>query len=142
MRVSRGRPVLLTFAFAHCQTICPVVVETVRKAAAEMPELEPTVIVVTLDPWRDTPSSLPSLVESWRLGESQDAHVLSGEVEEVLAVLDAWNMPHERDPKTGDVTHPALVHVLAPDGTLGYTFNGPPVAWVVEAARRVSGTPL
>lgn len=133
-----GRPVLMTFAFAHCRTICPVVVRTVRTAAAELAELEPAVVVVTLDPWRDTPSSLPTLYGSWELASVPRAHVLSGEVAEVLGVLDAWEMPHERDPRTGDVAHPALVHVLAPDGTLGYSFNGPPVGWVVEAARRLA----
>lgn len=132
-----GRPVLLTFAFAHCKTICPVVVETVKRAAIELAEVEPAVVVVTLDPWRDTPTSLPSLVESWRLGDLPAAHVLSGEVPDVLGVLDAWNMAYSRDPQTGDVSHPALVYVLAPDGTIGYTFNGPTVGWVVEAVRRV-----
>ncbi len=136
-----GRPVLLTFAFAHCKTICPVVVETVRRAASELEEIEPkvspAVVVVTLDPWRDTPSALPSLVESWRLSELPATHVLSGEVAEVLGVLEAWNMPIDRDPQTGDVTHPALVYVLAPDGSIAYAFNGPTVAWVVEAVRRV-----
>ena len=133
-----GRPVLLTFAFAHCQTICPVVVNTVKAAAAELPEMEPAVVVVTLDPWRDTPSSLPTLFGSWRLGEVPRSYVLSGEVPQVLEVLDAWQMPHERDPRTGDVAHPALVHVLAPDGTIGYSFNGPSVEWVVEAVRRLT----
>ena len=134
----RGRPVLLTFAFAHCRTICPVVVETVKQAALELAALEPAVVVVTLDPWRDTPSSLPTLFGSWDLAALPRAHVLSGEVPQVLEVLDAWEMPHERDPSTGDVAHPALVHVLGPDGAVGYTFNGPSVAWVVEAARRLS----
>lgn len=132
-----GRPVLLTFAFAHCQTVCPVVVNTVRQAAVELPELNPAVVVVTLDPWRDTPSSLPTLTASWRLDGLPRAHVLSGEVADVLGVLDAWEMPHERDPQSGDIAHPALVHVLTADGTIGYSFNGPSVTWVVEAARRL-----
>jgi cytochrome oxidase Cu insertion factor (SCO1/SenC/PrrC family) len=133
-----GRPVLLTFAFAHCQTVCPVVVDTVKQAAGEVAELEPAVVVVTLDPWRDTPSSLPSLAAAWRLDALPRAFVLSGEVPQVLGVLDAWEMPHERDPQTGDVAHPALVHVLGPDGAIGYTFNGPSVEWVAEAVRRLT----
>lgn len=136
-----GRPVLMTFAFAHCQTICPVMVETLKQAAAEVPEVDPVVVVVTLDPWRDTPSTLPTLFSSWRLEDVPSAHVLSGEVEQVLATLEAWNMPWDRDPKTGDVSHPAMVHVLAPDGTIGYSFNGPTPAWVAEAARRVMRAP-
>src|SRR6266545_7329722 len=54
----KGRPVVLTFVFAHCQTMCPFVVATLKRAAPEGAE----VLLVTLDPWRDTPSSLPGLV--------------------------------------------------------------------------------
>lgn len=132
-----GRPVLMTFAFAHCKTVCPVVVHTVRTAAEELPELDPAVVVVTLDPWRDTPSSLPTLVKSWKL-EGRESHVLSGEVDQVLAVLQAWNVPWQRDELTGDVTHPALIRVVGADGGLGYAFNGPPVDWVVAAAERLA----
>ncbi len=132
-----GRPALLTFAFAHCRTVCPVVVRAVRQAAQELPDVEPSVVVVTLDPWRDTPSSLPTLAKSWQLDELPEAHLLSGEVPAVLAVLEAWEMPIERNPLDGDISHPALVYVLAADGTVAYTFNNPPAEWLVEAARRL-----
>ncbi len=133
-----GRPTLITFAFGHCLTICPVVVNTVREAAEDPTIGEVRVVVVSLDPWRDTPSSLPTLLSAWKLDALDEAHVLSGEVDEVLEVLDAWNMPIQRDPKTGDIAHPGLVVVLAPDGTRAYSFNSPPTDWVVEAARRAT----
>lgn len=131
-----GRPVLVTFAFAHCRTVCPVVVRTVRQAASLVPDEGPAVVVVSLDPWRDTPSSLPSLLAAWELTDLP-AHVLSGEVDVVLGVLAAWNMPIQRDPQTGDIAHPALVAVLDREGRLAYTFHNPPVPWVVEAVRRL-----
>ncbi len=114
----RGRPVLLTFAFAHCQTICPVIVRTVSWAAERLEDLEPAVVVVTLDPWRDTPSSLPTLAKSWKLDELGQAHVLSGEVPNVQAVLEAYEVPADRDLSTGDITHPALVYLLDADGNV------------------------
>ena len=52
-------------------------------------------------------------------------------------VLEAWEVPMERDLSNGEITHPALVHVLAPDGTVAYSFNGPPVNWVTAATRAV-----
>ena len=129
-----GRPALVTFAFAHCRTVCPVVVRAVRRAARELSDVGPAVVVVTLDPWRDTPSSLPALAKSWGLDELPAVHVLSGEVAEVLGVLEAWQMPIERNPRDGDISHPALVYVLAGDGTIAYTFNNPSPEWLVEAA--------
>ncbi len=134
----RGRPVLLTFAYAHCETICPVIVRTVSYAAERLGDLSPAVVVVTLDPWRDTPSSLPSLAESWDFGELPEAHVLSGEVADVQAVLEAYEVPSARDLATGEITHPALVYLFAPDGTIAYTFNNPSAEWLVDASRRVS----
>ena len=78
----------------------------------------------------------------WRLDERSRVHLLSGEVERVLEVLAAWEVPYERDLATGEIIHPALVHVLGPDGSRGYAFNAPPVAWVVEATRRLAGSAI
>lgn len=47
-------------------------------------------------------------------------------------------MPFERDLQTGDINHPALVYVLAEDGTIAYTFNNPSSEWLAEAARRIA----
>ena len=134
----RGRPVLLTFAYAHCQTICPVIVRTASWAAERLGDLSPAVVVVTLDPWRDTPSSLSTLAQAWDLGELPKAHVLSGEVAAVQAVLEAYEVPSDRDLKTGEITHPALVYLLDQEGTIAYTFNNPPAEWLVDASLRVA----
>lgn len=141
-----GRPVLLTFAFAHCKTVCPLVVETVRRAADRLcvpgTTTSPVVVVVTLDPWRDTPSSLPGLATAWHLDATSfggEAHVLSGEVAAVEAVLDAYGMPRGRDAKSGDLVHPARVVVLAGDGTLAYQLDNPSIDWLVSAVERARG---
>ena len=117
----RGRPVLVTFAFAHCETVCPVLVEDVlaaRRLAAKDGS-RPAVVVVTVDPWRDTPSRLAHVARAWDLAD--DAHVLSGEIEAVRRTLERWDVPVSRDPRTGDVTHPAVVHVLDRQGRIAFT---------------------
>jgi cytochrome oxidase Cu insertion factor (SCO1/SenC/PrrC family) len=132
----RGRPVLVTFAFAHCETVCPVVVQHTLQAQAALPEaLRPVVLVVTLDPWRDTPGRLGAMAAAWGLPAS-DAHVLSGTVPEVEAVLDAWEMPRFRDEVTGTVTHPALVYVLDRTGRIAFASNGD-AATIAELVRRL-----
>lgn len=123
----RGRPALVTFAFAHCETVCPLVVRDAREAQRRVregaePSRVPRVVVVTLDPWRDTPSRLPHLAQHWEL--SSDGFVLSGDAPDVNRVLDAWNVPRERDTTTGDVTHPPLVYVLDRDGRITYAASG------------------
>lgn len=116
-----GRVVLVTFGFGHCETVCPVVVHNTLEAAAAVSELNPVVVVVTLDPWRDTPARLPYLAEQW--GLDGEAYMLGGEVTRVEAVLDAWGVARERDARTGDVTHPALVYIVD-DGRIAYATTG------------------
>jgi cytochrome oxidase Cu insertion factor (SCO1/SenC/PrrC family) len=122
----RGRAVLVTFAFAHCQTVCPVAVNEVLsvrdKLAARDAGRTPAVLVITLDPLRDTPTRLPTIAKRW--GMSGDAHVLSGEVEEVERTLNRWRIPRVRNERTGDLSHPAMVYVLGPDGRIAYLVNG------------------
>ncbi len=123
----RGRPALVTFAFAHCQTVCPAIVSqalaTQRRARERgEPERVPRLVIVTLDPWRDTPARLASLAADWRLGD--DAAVLSGDVAEVNAALDRWNVPRARDAANGQLDHPALVYLLDAEGRIAYAANG------------------
>ena len=119
-----GRPALVTFAFGHCGDICPLVVENARRARDEAwgPD-GASLVVVTLDPWRDTPGRLPDLAERWQLGPGD--HMLGGEVDEVEAVLDAWNVARQRDLQTGDLAHPPLLYLLDESGTIAFaTLSG------------------
>lgn len=119
-----GRTTFVTFAYGHCQTVCPVIARHVLAAQRRLHEQgrEVVVLVVTLDPWRDTPSRLPSLAQAWAL--PADAWLLGGTVEQVEASLDAWSVPRTRDPRTGDVAHPSLVYVVGPDGRIAFASSG------------------
>jgi protein SCO1 len=131
-----GRPAVVTFAFANCHDICPVVVEQARGARdAAWTKDGASLVVVTLDPWRDTPARLESLARRWGLDGPRD-YVLSGTVEEVEAVLDAWNVARTRDTATGQVAHPPLSYLLDDDGTLAFvTLSGGAI--MQELAERI-----
>jgi cytochrome oxidase Cu insertion factor (SCO1/SenC/PrrC family) len=116
----RGRPVLVTFAFAHCEAVCPAVIRNVLAVRREAANA--AVLIVTVDPWRDPPSRLPSIATQWGLGE--DELVLGGTVGEVTATLVAWGIRADPDPRTGDVAHPATVRVIDPDGRIGAIVSG------------------
>lgn len=120
-----GRPVLVTFAFARCETICPVLVREAldaQRLSTEAGGDRPAIVIVTVDPWRDPPSRLAHVAQMWSLGT--DAHVLSGPIDAVLAELDAWEISIQRDERTGEVTHPALVYLVGPDGRLAFVATG------------------
>jgi protein SCO1/2 len=126
----RGRPVLVTFAYAHCTTVCPLNVADVLLARDRLGAFTPVVLVLTLDPWRDTPSRLPTIAAQW--GLTGDAHVLSGETETVERALNAWRVPRVRNEKTGELSHPSIVYVLGADGRITYVVSGS--AAQIEAA--------
>jgi cytochrome oxidase Cu insertion factor (SCO1/SenC/PrrC family) len=118
----RGRRVLVGFAFAHCATVCPLLVSDMLDAQRAIEDDPPALVVVTLDPWRDTPSRLPAMAEQW--GLRRDAHVLSGVPETVERVLNAWRVPRVRNERTGDLVHPAIVYVVGRDGRIAYAVSG------------------
>jgi len=132
----RGRPVVLTFVFAHCQTMCPLIVDTLKRAAPGAGPSE--VLLVTLDPWRDTPSSLPGFAARWTMPER--FHVLSSaNAGDVVSVIQAYGVPFTRDGRSGDITHPGLVFLVDAEGRLAYTFNNPSPAWIREGLLRLEG---
>ncbi len=118
----RGRPLVVTFAFAHCTAVCPVLVQDALRARQLARVLDPAVAIVTLDPWRDPPARLGAVARGW--GLDGDAVVLSGAVADVERTLDAWNVARSRDPLTGDVAHPPLVYVVDRDGRIAYATTG------------------
>lgn len=112
LSVFKGRVLLVTFAYAHCETVCPVLVRNALEAQRMLAAAgeRPIVLIVTLDPLRDTPARLPSMAREWKLGA--DAYILSGEVAAVEQVLDDWKVARSYNPKDGMVTHPALAYVV------------------------------
>jgi protein SCO1/2 len=118
----RGRPVIVTFAFAHCETVCPLIVSDVLAARRQLEAAALPVLVITLDPWRDTPARLATIADVWRL--NGEAHVLSGAPDEVERTLNAWRVPRMRNQRTGDISHPSIVYVLGADGRIAYVVSG------------------
>jgi protein SCO1/2 len=118
----RGRPVMVGFAYGHCETVCPTVVRNMLDARARARAAAPAILLVTLDPWRDTPRRLASLAAAWRL--SDDARVLSGEVESVNRAIDAWGVMRSRDARTGELVHAPDVFLVDREGRLAYRVSG------------------
>lgn len=127
--------ILLTFAFAHCDSVCPILVRQVLDVAESF-KGGVRVVVLTLDPWRDTPKSLPYLAQEWEFPAK--AHLLSGPVADMTDVLKNYQVSSQRNEKTGDIIHPALVYVIAPGGRIAYTFNNAPDQWLRQAIERIA----
>jgi cytochrome oxidase Cu insertion factor (SCO1/SenC/PrrC family) len=118
----RGRAALVTFAFGHCSTVCPVVTRALRAArdAANRPDVP--IVVITLDPWRDTPDRLQNIAAHWSF--TGNDRVLSGEVAQVEQVLDALGIGRRRDEMTGDVMHGETVLGINAQGRISWRADG------------------
>ncbi len=130
-----GQPTVLSFVFANCQTVCPVLVRNVTRAARTLGPGSVNIALVTLDPWRDTPAALPELAARWTLPEG--SRLLSGEPADVCRLLDTLQVARERDLKNGDVSHVPLVMIVDARGRIVYRFSNPPAEWIIEGVRRV-----
>jgi cytochrome oxidase Cu insertion factor (SCO1/SenC/PrrC family) len=119
-----GKPLVVVFAYAHCQTVCPVIVHDAMQAVLAADSVAPGLAVVTLDPWRDTPARLPHIARMWRLPDS--ARVLSGSVVDVERVLDAWGIARQRDQSNGEITHPTTAYLVDRAGRLAYVTPSDP----------------
>ena len=118
----QGSTTLLTAAFGHCATVCPTVVHDLRAARLASGRTDIRLVVITLDPWRDTPERLASLATRWELGP--DDLVLSGSVEEVERALDGLRISRRRDEITGDVDHLATVMLVSARGRISWRIEG------------------
>jgi protein SCO1/2 len=126
----RGQPIVVTFGFAHCETVCPLTIRAARDAVSRHDGV--VLLVVTLDPWRDTPSRLGPIARAWGLGDRM--HLLSGAVDDVERTLSRWRVPRVRNGVTGDLTHPALVYVVGPTGRIAYALGPDPDAITAAVA--------
>ena len=122
LRSLAGGPVLVTFAFAHCETMCPTAIRELLRMRAESGREDVPLVVVTVDPWRDVPSRLATIAAAWDLAPVD--RVLSGSVESVNAALDAWGIARRRDESTGEVFHPVTAVLVHPGGATATRTDG------------------
>lgn len=115
----RGRPMLIFFGFTSCPDVCPLTLQKLADALALAGPLpvEPRVLMISIDPARDTPEMLDSYVRSFR----DDFIGLTGtqaEIDNVVAAYRAYakrvDMPDSAMVYTMD--HSSFIYVMGADG--------------------------
>ena len=114
------RPAVVGFAYGHCATVCPTLVHDL--VAARGGAASPALVLVTLDPRRDTPSRLASVANEWGLAAGD--FLLGGEVAEVEATIAQWGIPWQRDSLTGEIAHGTQLFVVGPEGRMEWVVGG------------------
>ncbi len=117
-----GRPVVVAFVYGHCETVCPVIVHDLIAGTARLGAKAPELLLITLDPWRDTPARLATIAAAWELPAG--AHLLSADVPQVEAVLHAWGVGRSRNATTGEIVHPRLAFLIGESGRITARLDG------------------
>lgn len=116
----KGRAVVVFFGFAHCPDVCPT---TLAKMASVVKALGPEgdkvqVLLVTVDPERDTPQVLQPYVTAFHPGFLG----LTGTVDQVAATAKEFRVIAEKQAgataDTYTVDHSAGMYIFDPTGRL------------------------
>lgn len=134
--LTKHKSVTLSFAFAQCKTVCPMIVNKIKSAAKGLEGESSVFVMITLDPWRDTEAALASWANQVKLPDN--AHMLTNTVEEIEKTLKAYNVSYSRNEKTGNVDHAPLTYVIDSEGKLAYTLGNVPPSWITQAIKRVT----
>lgn len=135
LRDLRGSVVLLTFTYGHCQETCPTILRRVDEVMARTGEPAVRAVSITVDPERDTPTSLHEATRTWGLRD--DAWTfLTGEPSAVEAVLGRYAVGRKRDPVTGMISHTNVLAIIDREGRLSYRVD-PQSTGVLEMAELV-----
>ena len=86
----RGSPVLLFFGYTHCPDVCPLTLARLSEALREagVAPGDAHILLVTVDPARDTPAALAAYVRNF--GPAVTG--LTGSEEEIRAVMAAYGI--------------------------------------------------
>jgi len=116
--VYRGHPVLVTMFYASCQATCPLIVDTLRATERELTAQQRAglrVLMISVDPQRDTPAALKSLAQERHLDARWTlAHADAGTVRNIAALL---NVQYRQLP-SGEFNHSTIIALLSPKGEI------------------------
>ena len=116
-----GRPVVLTFVYASCHAVCPLLIDRLRALERRMGEADVAFVAVTLDPERDTPSALAAHAARWGLGPRW--HLLTGPAADVRRLVAAHGVQWAPLPD-GEIAHENVVTLIDRAGRVAFTYRG------------------
>ncbi len=124
-----GHWTILFFGFTHCPDICPLTLRTLAEALGRAENLgdlqRPEVVLISVDPMRDTPAQIGNYVEFF----DPDFVGVTGELIEVQKLTKALGVAFryisgERDGEYS-VEHTAAVFLVGPDANVRALLQAP-----------------
>jgi len=115
----RGHPVLISMFYATCPDACPLLIADLQRMERELPpriKADLRIVLVSLDPERDTPDALQALARTRQVDESRWRLLRAPEdtVRDIAALL---GVKYRRLPD-GSFNHSSVITLLDPDGAI------------------------
>jgi len=111
---TRGRSVVLMFMDSHCRQECPLEGRALSAALRQVPNGQlPLVVVVSVNPWEDTPASAHRAIERFGLA-SFDWRWLLGSKKRLEPVWRRFRIDVRR--AAGDIEHSDALYLIDPRG--------------------------
>ena len=127
----RGQWSLLFFGFTHCPDVCPTTLQTLSNAKRVLVEasadIVPRIVLVSVDPARDTPEVLGKYVDYF----GPDNLGVTGEMEQIQRLTSKLGIYFEKvesDDESYGVDHSAAVVIINPDARYSGLFRTPHIA--------------
>jgi len=111
---------LMFFGFTHCPDICPNTLNALTQIQNELGKQQPKLILVSVDPMRDTPELLNTYINSF----TQNIKAYTGELFQIQALTKALGV--------------AYAYNAMPDGS--YTVDHSAVIFIINSAGEYVGT--
>jgi protein SCO1/2 len=128
--VFKGQWDLVFFGFTHCPDICPATLQVLATAKATLAEQGqsplPRIVLVSVDPERDTPELMGRYVDYFGAGNLGMTGTLA-EVEKLTSGLGIYFRKQDSGNENYAVDHSAAVLLVDPQGRFGALFSGPHV---------------
>jgi len=123
----RGQWTLIFFGFTNCPDVCPATLGNLAQIDKQLADLAPSqrprVVLVSVDPERDTPAQLKSYVGFF----SPSFVGVTGTPQQIEAVTQAFAVPVaiRKTQGTYTVDHSAAVFLIDPNGAMRALFSTP-----------------
>lgn len=130
IRDLRGHPVLVTFVYATCPDVCPLIMSNLRQVRQDAGALgrQTRVIAVSVDPKGDTPAVVRRFLKARHVEGFVD--YLIGTQAQLEPVWKAWGVAEQVDKKNPElIEHSALIYGVTAGGELATAY---PVGFTPE----------
>ena len=129
--VFEGQWDLLFFGFTQCPDICPITLQVLADAQRQLANAGqdplPRIVLVSVDPERDTPDVIGQYVGNF----GDDSLGITGSMDELRKLTNSLGIFFEKsgpDEENYSVAHSAVVLLIDPDGRFHSLFGSPHVA--------------